>query len=149
MNSISGAGKILGETDLKVRQMLPSPYFPFGDLGVGQQRMGSYLIYCLQLFLWGYWMDNEVSSPFLPWYFCALNSCIKCASLSPISAFYSLIMHLFSFFKPESHWAPKSSLPREYLAVLSDSSKTRRKKHKLIHPCLFFHLVVSTHNKQP
>ena len=78
--------------------------------------------------------------------FCALNSCIKYAALPPISALFFLnrVPQTGILLGPQEY--PPQGLPGSTV----NSSKARRgENHKLIHPCLFFHLVVSTHNKQP
>lgn len=64
---------------------------------------------------------------------------------------FSFINYVTLFLFPQTRilLAPKSTVPREYLAVIVKFFESKKGKHKLIHPCLFFHLVVSTHIKQP
>lgn len=131
LNSISGAGQILRETDFKVKRMLPLPGSLFS---VWRPQVGI-LSQCLQLLLWGYWV-MELWSLSPPWNFCALNSCIKCAALPPISALSSLIMWLFSSFLKPSPRVPTPRSTQQYCQTLQMQGGERSTSSSI--PVTFF-----------
>lgn len=126
--------QILGEIDLKMKQMLLSPYFLFRDFGWGS---------CFILtFSSSSSKDSRdtglrASSPFPSMGLLCFEFLHKMCGPAPNFCF-SFINYVTLFLFPQTRilLVPKSTVPREYLAVIVKVFKGKKRKETQAYPSL-------------